>query len=168
MCYIEIITTDFIRTLTIKTPCSISGRCVTRALIAVSPPYDSVPVGEIRNFTRPIWRRPPGRDAHKLRVEGGYFRLWNSVNIGGGLHSPFNMRCVSWDDTVMPYDLITFSHPVRGGACSRRRCRLVMTNLVMVVGLRMNKISYKIATKLNRVWKLQNANYRILTKYNTL
>ena len=46
----------------------------------------------------------------------------------------------------MPYDLIVFSHPVRGGASSRRRCRLVKTNLVVVVGLRMNKISYKIAT----------------------
>ena len=38
---------------------------------------------------------------------------------------------------------------------------VVKTNLVIVVGLRMNKISYKIATKLSRVWKLQNENYRI-------
>jgi len=54
----------------------------------------------------------------------------------------------------MPYDLIVFSHPVSGGTSSRW-CRSVKTNSVMVVGLRMNKIIYKII----KLWNTFNSKF---------
>ena len=76
----------------------------------------------------------------------GLFQVLKQCKILAGVCTLRLICDVSHEIIRMPYDLIVFSHPVRGGASSRRRCRLVKTNLVVVVGLRMNKISYKIAT----------------------